>query len=149
MGNLFRGGGYDTYAYHNHTYNYYSRHLSHPQFGYLFHGIDNGLTLPSSVWPASDLEMAQATAPDFLAQAAKSGQPFHAYYMTVSGHATGTFTPTEACPLEGEELDAYVQNNVRHIHGMRNASLAILDHDYYRYVFDDSFQPLKTLDPKP
>ena len=32
---------------------------------------------------------------------------------------------------------------------MRYSSLAILDTDYYRYVFDENFQPLATLDQEP
>jgi len=49
--------------------------------GYEYKGVGNGLELPQIVWPNSDLEMIQVTVDDYIDQ-----QPFHAYYMTVSGH---------------------------------------------------------------
>ncbi|MBQ7288951.1 MAG: sulfatase-like hydrolase/transferase [Clostridia bacterium] len=82
MGNQFKKLGYKTLAYHNNTYTYYGRDKSHPNMGYTFKAIDNGLTLPTKSWPYSDAEMAAVTLPDFT-----DGKPFHAYYMTVSGHA--------------------------------------------------------------
>ena len=81
MGNQLRNIGYTTYAYHNHTHTYYNRHRSHPNMGYEYKGVGNGLELPQIVWPNSDLEMIQVTVDDYIDQ-----QPFHAYYMTVSGH---------------------------------------------------------------
>ena len=88
LGNMFRASGYKTYAYHNHTYKYYSRHLSHPNFGYdVFTGIGNGMKLASKAWPNSDREMAVATTDEFL----NAPGPFHVYYMTVSGHANYTW----------------------------------------------------------
>lgn len=83
LGNQFKKLGYKTLAYHNNTYTYYGRDKSHPNMGYTFKAIGNGLELPTKSWPYSDAEMAAATLPDF----AVKGEPFHAYYMTVSGHA--------------------------------------------------------------
>lgn len=87
LGNQFSKLGYVTLAYHNNSYTYYGRDLSHPNFGYKWKAIGNGLKLKSNCWPRSDREMAEATVGDF------SGldKPFHAYYMTVSGHANYTF----------------------------------------------------------
>lgn len=86
FGNQFAKLGYKTLAYHNHSYQYYKRHLSHPNLGYLYKGIGNGLELPSNCWPRSDYEMMQATFPEYSGE-----EPFHVYYMTVSGHMSYTF----------------------------------------------------------
>ena len=82
LGHQFNALGYRTLAYHNNTYTYYGRNLSHPSLGYEYMGIGHGLKLPFNGWPRSDKEMAEATADQYIG----TGQPFHAYYMTVSGH---------------------------------------------------------------
>ena len=87
MGNQLSKIGYKTYAFHNHTYSYYSRDLSHPNFGYEYIAIGNGLEGLTSYWPRSDHEMAVATLPYYI----DLETPWHAYYMTVSGHANYTF----------------------------------------------------------
>ncbi|MBQ8798116.1 MAG: LTA synthase family protein [Lachnospiraceae bacterium] len=86
FGNQFSKLGYKTFAYHNHSYTYYSRDKSHPNLGYTYKGIGNGLVLPTTCWPRSDYEMMQATVPDYVGD-----EPFHVYYMTVSGHMSYTF----------------------------------------------------------
>ncbi|MCA1781528.1 MAG: LTA synthase family protein [Dermatophilaceae bacterium] len=85
MGNQLRSAGYTTFAYHNHTYDYYRRDLSHPNLGYDYKGLGNGLEV-SETWPASDLEMIDVTTTEFV-----HDEPFHAYYMTVSGHMQYNF----------------------------------------------------------
>ncbi|SET02490.1 LTA synthase family protein [Anaerobranca gottschalkii] len=85
MGNQLKNLGYKTVAYHNHTYTYYGRHLSHPNMGYDYKGIGNGLDV-KRVWPASDLEMMEVTVDEYI-----NNEPFHAYYMTVSGHLQYNF----------------------------------------------------------
>ena len=85
MGNQFKKLGYITKAYHNHTYSYYRRDLSHPNMGYDYKGVGNGLEIKET-WPESDLEMIEVTADEYIGQ-----QPFHAYYMTVSGHMNYNF----------------------------------------------------------
>lgn len=80
LGNQLKRLGYDTKAYHNHTYTYYDRHLSHPNMGYTYKGVGNGLEITKQ-WPESDLEMMQVTYPEY-----SNSQQFHVYYMTVSGH---------------------------------------------------------------
>lgn len=87
LGWLFQEQGYKSLAYHNNTYTYYSRDKTHPNLGYDYTGIGNGLELPSSKWPRSDLEMMQATVDGYINDYVQNGQNFHAYYMTVSGHA--------------------------------------------------------------
>jgi lipoteichoic acid synthase len=85
MGNQFRKLGYTTKAYHNHTYTYYKRDVSHPNLGYDYKGVGNGLEVKKT-WPESDLEMIDVTFDEYADQ-----QPFHAYYMTVSGHMNYNF----------------------------------------------------------
>lgn len=90
MGNQLRALGYTTLAYHDNTYDYYNRHLTHPGMGYDYYGVGNGLVLRSGQgdnWPASDQEMMEVTADDYINDYVQNGQPFHVYYMTVSGHA--------------------------------------------------------------
>ena len=86
MGNQLRKLGYKTVAYHNHTYDYYRRDVSHPNMGYDYKGVGNGLVVKET-WPESDLEMMRVTVPEYI-----DHEPFHAYYMTVSGHLRYTFT---------------------------------------------------------
>ena len=84
LGNMFKGIGVDkTFAYHNNTYNYYHRDISHPNLGYTYKGYGNGLEeYITKQWPQSDLEMLEGSVKDYLSD----DKPFHAYYMTVSGH---------------------------------------------------------------
>lgn len=86
MGNQLKKQGYKTMAYHNHTYDYYKRDLSHPNMGYDYKGLGNGLKV-TKTWPESDLEMMEKTVSEYI-----NHQPFHAYYMTVSGHLRYTFS---------------------------------------------------------
>lgn len=85
MGNQFKKLGYKTLAYHNHSYKYYNRHLSHPNMGYDYKGLGNGLNVKKT-WPESDLEMIKKTIPEYI-----DNEPFHTYYMTVSGHMQYNF----------------------------------------------------------
>lgn len=78
--------GYNTPAWHNHTFDYYPRDKYLPNFGYDYKGIGSGLELPTTAWPESDLEMMEATADSYIDEYVNNGTPFHAYYMTVSGH---------------------------------------------------------------
>ena len=89
LGWMFRAEGYSTKAYHNNTYSYYGRDQTHPNLGYDYIGIGNGLEIPSASanWPASDLEMMQATIGADIEAYVNNGTPFHTYYMSVSGHA--------------------------------------------------------------
>lgn len=97
LGNALRNAGYFTWAYHNGSYTYYKRHLTHENLGYngytavggtVENGVKtgSGLTLDNYVWPNSDLEMMTHTLPDYQA-----ATPFHIYYMSVSGHCEYNF----------------------------------------------------------
>ncbi len=97
MGAQFQSLGVRTYAYHPHSYTFYDRNKTHSNLGYdVFRGNRGGVVdgvdsrefaLPlenPKYWPESDLEAVQSS---FAEYAGKSdGKPFHAYYMSVSGH---------------------------------------------------------------
>ena len=83
-GNQLMRQGYFSRAYHAHTYDYYSRDLTHENLGYeKYLGYGNGLEDKITwQWPESDLELMEVTVDDYI-----DHQPFSIYYMTVSGHA--------------------------------------------------------------
>lgn len=85
MGWTFSDLGYTAKAYHNHSYTYYGRNLSHPNMGYDFIAQGHGMNI-KSVWPESDLEMMEAVVDQFI-----HDEPFHCYFMTVSGHLNYSF----------------------------------------------------------
>ena len=116
MGNMLSALDYPTMAYHNHTYTYYNRNVSHPNMGYEYYGLGNGLEVKKT-WPESDLEMMQKTIP----QALEGEMPFHNYYMTVSGHMNYNFLgnsmagkhKSEVADLDmSEEARAYIACNM-------------------------------------
>ena len=86
LGNMLSSMGYATHAFHNHTYDYYSRDKSHPNFGYEWHAVGNWDVNFTSAWPKSDKELALNSLSYLSLE-----EPFHLYYMTVSGHAYQTF----------------------------------------------------------
>ena len=107
--------GYATYAYHPHTYSYYQRDQTHPNMGYIYKGYGNGLDIRKS-WPESDLECIEKTIDEYV-----NAQPFHAYYMTVSGHMDYTFSDNYmsyknrelvANLNKSEQMRAYIAANI-------------------------------------
>ena len=89
FGTMFKNNGYTSYGFHNHTYKYYDRHLSHPNIGLTYIGCGNGLEKKMNCkhWPNSDVEMIDATIDYYL----NEDKPFATYYMTVSGHLNYNF----------------------------------------------------------
>ncbi len=81
LGNALNEKGYQTYAYHNYYGSFYDRYITHPNMGYEFKSIGMGLDLPASN-PYSDHDMMVESMKDYI----NSDEPFHAYYMTYSGH---------------------------------------------------------------
>jgi lipoteichoic acid synthase len=148
LGNQLNKLGYNSVAYHNHTYNYYNRDLSHPNMGYDYKGVGNGLIV-KKVWPASDLEMMQVTIDEYI-----DNQPFHAYYMTVSGHLRYTFLGNSmatknrslvsglnmseeakaylACNIELDKALEFLLNSLRE-KGIADKTLIALSSDHYPY----------------
>lgn len=85
-GNLFKNYGYTTRAYHDGTYTYYNRHKSHPNMGYTYKACYGGLNIHCGVWPQSDVEMIEASVPEYV-----NDDYFMTYYLTVSGHLAYTY----------------------------------------------------------
>lgn len=91
LGNQLQDLGYHTYAFHNNSYTYYDRNISHPALGYTWIANGSGLEeqcneYGSVLWPQSDLVMVQDTFDTYTAE-----EPFHLYYLTVSGHVMYNF----------------------------------------------------------
>lgn len=152
MGNQFKELGYKTVAYHNHTYTYYTRDVSHPNMGYTYKGIGNGLDV-RQIWPASDLEMMEVSIPEFVHE-----EPFHAYYMTVSGHMQYSFDGNNMArknqdvvadlpySLQGRayiathvELDRALEHLLEQLEeaGVADRTLIAISSDHYPYGLDD------------
>lgn len=119
LGNMFQSIGVTkTFAYHNHTYNYYRRDVSHPNMGYTYKGMGTGVEkYVKKQWPESDLQMIEGSVSDYLSDS----EPFHAYYMTVSGHLQYSFTGNSISRQNrdlvkdlncSEELKAYYACNI-------------------------------------
>ena len=80
--------GYYGQAFHNNSYTYYSRNITHANLGFSngFMGYGNGIEkYVTHQWPQSDLEMIEGTLPLYIDEA-----QFCVYYMTVSGHGNYT-----------------------------------------------------------
>lgn len=94
LGNQFKSLGYKTMYFHGHTYSYYGRDKWVPSFGYEYYGIGNGLenftdsdgNTIKKAWPRSDQEVAKVTISQYIGD-----EPFHIYYMSISGHANYNF----------------------------------------------------------
>ncbi|MDI9460651.1 MAG: LTA synthase family protein [Saccharofermentanales bacterium] len=150
-GNMLRRLGYYTTAWHNHTYTYYGRDKSHPNLGYTYKGVGNGLEVKKS-WPESDLEMMEKIFDEMTAK-----EPFHAYIMTVSGHANYTFRGNYiasknreavkhlpyneggraymATQIEVDKAMEYLLKRLRES-GMAERTLIVMNADHYPYQMD-------------
>ncbi len=161
LGNTFKREGYPTIAFHNNTYTYYSRNLSHPNMGFdQFIAANDknysaGITYPTSAWPKSDEEMAMLSTSYYI----DSATPFLAYYMTVSGHANYNWYGNNmskkhqsevqhlnyseevkayiACNLE---LELMVKNLIEQLEakGKLDDTVFVISADHYPYSLSDS-----------
>ena len=148
LGNEFLEQGYQTWAYHDYSGEYYSRRDTHPNMGYTFQSAGDGLDIEIN-WPSSDLEMMEASMDDYLG----SDQPFHAYYMTFSGHyqydwnnpmslknkAMAENLPYSeavqayiACNNELEQAMTYLLGRLEEA-GVADKTVIILTNDHYPY----------------
>lgn len=148
LGNEFMQQGYQTWAYHNYSGEYYSRRDTHPNMGYVFQSAGDGLDIEIN-WPSSDLEMMEASMDDYLS----SDQPFHAYYMTFSGHyqydwnnpmslknkAMAEDLPYSeavqayiACSYELERALTYLMDRLEAA-GVADKTVIVLTNDHYPY----------------
>lgn len=103
LGNVFNKLGYDKVnAYHNHTYTFYERDLSHANIGFNYFGCGNGLEerINCNIWPESDKEMFTSTISDYI-----DSDKFMIYYMSVSGHLDYSFTNNSMSKKNKERVD--------------------------------------------
>ncbi len=142
-------------AYHNHTYTYYSRHISHKNMGFKYKGIGNGLesVVNQKYWPESDNEMIKGTTAEFV-----SKDRFMTYYMTVSGHLQYTFmgnsmaarhkskvnhldlsTSAKAYLACNIELDLAMENLLKALDkaGVAEKTVIVITPDHYPYGLED------------
>ncbi len=155
MGRQFlKKGVPKVYAYHNHSYSYYHRDVSHTNMGYRYTGYGNGLEKHlTKVWPESDYEMIAATADKYIKQ-----EPFHAYYMTVSGHLQYSFSDNSmakkhqkavadmeaservkaymACQIELDRAMELLLEKLEKA-GVADKTLIVLAPDHYPYGLED------------
>lgn len=99
FGTQFSQQGYRTLAYHDYLYSYYDRDLSHPNMGYEYRGIGNGLDMELTEQFPSDLEMMEKTVPEYINE-----EQFMVYYLTVSGHLNYTLEENAMCRRHWDEV---------------------------------------------
>ena len=164
LGNALKDMGYQTWAYHDYIGDFYNRNITHANMGYTFKAADSGLAMKID-WPSSDLEMMEASVDDYI----NSGEPFHAYYMTFSGHyqynwdnamsaknrdAVKDLPYSEpvkayiACNLELEYALEYLMQRLEEA-GIADKTCIVLTNDHYPYgLTEDEYNELagQTLD---
>lgn len=85
IGNELLRENYTSLAFHNGTFDYFDRNLTHCNLGYSrFYANGAGMTglTGKTAWPQSDIEMMEFSIPKFIDK-----EPFNAYFMTLSGHS--------------------------------------------------------------
>lgn len=78
--------GYQVLGYHG-NYDMYGRQASHTNLGYTWKQFGTGLALDTTAdgeiaWPARDTQVMENSVDDYI----HSKEPFHVYYLTISGH---------------------------------------------------------------
>lgn len=117
LGNVFQSQrGVESFGYHNYRGAYYGRNESHPNMGYTMKFAGDGMTFTTN-WPASDLEMMEQSIDDYIGK-----EPFHAYYMTFSGHykydigtnemAKRNWDQVKDLPYSSNAIKAYLSCNI-------------------------------------
>lgn len=117
LGNVFQSQrGVESFGYHNYRGSYYGRSESHPNMGYTMKFAGDGMTFTTN-WPASDLEMMEQSVDDYIGK-----EPFHAYYMTFSGHykydigtnemAKRNWDLVKDLPYSSNAIKAYLSCNI-------------------------------------
>ncbi len=164
LGNALKGMGYQAWGYHDYIGDFYNRNITHANMGYDFKAADSGLNVKID-WPSSDLEMIEASVNDYI----NSKEPFHAYYMTFSGHyqynwdnamsaknkaAVEDLPYSEpvkayiACNLELEYALEYLMQRLEEA-GVADKTCIVLTNDHYPYgLTEDEYNELagQTLD---
>lgn len=106
MGNTLKRLGYNCYAFHDNDYTYYDRNITHPALGYEWIASGNGLEYQTDedgqdMWPQSDQVMLDETFDKYSAD-----EPFHLYYLTVSGHVPYGYGAANAMAEKNKEVVA-------------------------------------------
>lgn len=101
LGNSFSKKGYTANAYHNWSYNYYSREKTMKTLGFdSYMGIGNGLEkLIDGKWLPRDVDMMNTTTQFYTSE-----DKFITYYITVSGHAPYNFKGGNSTASRYKEL---------------------------------------------
>lgn len=78
--------GYQVLGYHG-NYDMYGRQASHTNLGYTWKQFGTGLDVDTNAsgeiaWPARDTQVIENSVDDYI----NSTEPFHVYYLTISGH---------------------------------------------------------------
>ncbi|MBO4346786.1 MAG: LTA synthase family protein [Lachnospiraceae bacterium] len=157
---LFSREGYVCKAYHNNTFDFYDRDKTHPNLGYDYKGVGNGLKLEHRTWPYSDLEMMEATVDEMIDNYKADNVPFHTYYMTVSGHCNYNWggnamsskhkeAAKEAFPEASQSVQAYMACNkeldlameylLKRLEeaGIADDTVIVLGADHYPYAMSE------------
>ena len=105
LATMFKNAGYNTYAYHNHSYTFQDRNVYLKSIGFdNFKGCWNGmekLITCQGIWPESDVDMIEATNVDFV----NDDKPFMVFYASVSGHAGYSWSNAMAKKHKDEILE--------------------------------------------
>ncbi len=154
LGKQFSNMGANSYAFHNYKYDYYGRHMTHTNLGYDFKAMYRGLKVVND-WPTSDVSMMEQTLPLLLGKDENGNvKPFHAYFLTFSGHMPYVFSSNTmasknkalvaelpysnavkayvACQLELEASLTYLLNELETAGVLENTLIA-LTNDHYPY----------------
>ncbi len=99
---LFEKEGYIANGFHNNSYTYYGREVTHPKMNMNWYGCNGCVTndgsyldlsnVLSSGWPRLDSELITATVGRYIYEE----KPFFTYYLTVSGHNNYSFEENTA-----------------------------------------------------
>ena len=163
LGNQFSKLGYRTMAFHDYLYDYYDRNLSHPNMGYEYIALGQGLEesdiIPQedlesgNTFPPSDQMMMETIVPMFINE-----DRFMVYCLTVSGHLNYTleenamsrrhwdavkdlpYSDTVKCYLASQmELELAMQSLVEQLEeaGKLEDTVIVLSADHYPYGLTD------------
>lgn len=105
LGNSFGKIGYNTFSYHNWTYNYYSRNVTMKTLGFeKYMAKGNGLEeLMNCEWIPSDMDMIDVTTDFYI-----KNEPFVTYYVTVSAHAPYYFGNGNSMATKNKEAVSHL-----------------------------------------
>jgi len=110
LGNEFKKRGIRTVFFHNYIASYYNRDLTHGNFGYELCTMKNGLSY-SPNWPTSDLDLVNQAMKKLLEKNEKGEiEPFHAYFLSFSGHMAYNFETNQIAIANREEMEAMTED---------------------------------------